>query len=101
MRRAESNLLNLGKVILHILIQTELSNLAKRKLALGPAVSEVKDVDLLGLPQLLRLLWSHGLHTQIPLRKLATLNSLVEIFLICIWRATCGLFLRQKASALL
>ena len=101
MRRAESDLLNLGKVILHILIQAELSNLAERKLALGPAMGKIKDVDLLSLPQLFRLLWSHGLHTQIPLRKLATLDSLVEILLVCIWRAACGLFLRQKASALL
>lgn len=85
MRWAESDLLNLGEIILHVLIQTELSNLAERKLALGPAVSKIKDVDLLSLPQLLGLLWGHGLHTQIPLRKLVTFDGLVEILLICIW----------------
>lgn len=101
MRWAKGYLLNLGKVVLHILIQTKLSNLAERKLALGPAVSKIKDVDLLSLPQLLRLLWGHSLYTQVPLRKLATLDSLVEILLIRIWRAACRLLLRQKTSALL
>lgn len=101
MRWAECNLLNLGKVVLHVLIQAKLSNLAERELSLGPAVSKIEDVDLLGLPQLLSLLWCHGLHTEIPLRIFAPLNGLVEILLVGIWRPLRRFFLSQESGALL
>ena len=101
MRWTKGNLLNLRKVILHILIEAKLPNLAKRELSLRPAVRKIKDIDLLRLPQLLSLLRGHGLHAQVPLGELAALDGLVEVLLVGVRRAPRRLLLGQEAGALL
>ena len=57
----ERNLLNLGKVVLCVLVQRELANLSERELLVRPDVCQIKDVDLLLLPELLGLLGGHCL----------------------------------------
>ena len=46
----ESNLLDLGEVVLCVLVEEELSDLAERELLVGPDVGQVEDVDPLLLP---------------------------------------------------
>lgn len=97
----KGDLLDLGEVVLDILVQVELSDLAAWKLLLRPDVSQVKDVDLLLLPQVLGLLRGHGLDFQVPSRVVALLDGVEKIFLVSIGRVAVGLGLRNEASALL
>jgi hypothetical protein len=99
--RVESNLLNLGKVVLDILIQEELSNLAEGELLLGPDVGQVEDVNLLLLPKVLGLLGSHGLNHDIPSRELAVLNGVVQILLVSVGGIVGRLLLGDETSTLL
>lgn len=79
MRWVEGYLLDLGEVVLGVLVQGELSDLAERELALGPDVRQVEDVDALVLPDILGLLGRHGLDLDVPAREVALLDRLVQI----------------------
>lgn len=46
----EGKLLNLGEVVLDVLVQGKLSDLAEWELLLWPGVSQIEDIDLLCLP---------------------------------------------------
>jgi len=97
----EGDLLNLGEVVLDVLIQEELSDLAEGELALRPDVGQIEDVDLLVLPEVLGLLGSHGLDLNIPTRELAVLNGVVEILLVSVRGVVVGVLLSDEASTLL
>jgi hypothetical protein len=99
--RVEGNLLDLGKVVLDVFVQEELSDLAERELALGPDVGEIEDVDLLVLPQVLSLLGGHGLDLDVPTGELAVLDGVVQILLMGIRRVVVGVLLSDEACALL
>lgn len=92
MRRAEGNLLNLGKVILCILVQDDSSNLFQWELALWPNVCQIKYIDLLLLPKLLGLLGSDGLDVHSPAREVALFNGVVEILLGVVGGVVSGFF---------
>ena len=77
MRWVESNLLDLGKVVLGVLVEDELANFAERELLLGPDVGQVEDVDFLLLPQILGLLGGHDLGFEGPLREVTFLDGLI------------------------
>ena len=81
MRWIESNLLDLGKVILRVLVENELIERAPGELFPRPDVSRVKDVGALLLPQFLGLFGGHGLNLKCPPRKFTLLDRLVEVFL--------------------
>lgn len=99
--RVESDLLDLGKVVLHVLVQEELANLAERELLLRPDVSQVEDVDALLLPELLSLLGGHGLPADVPARVVLALNSVVEILLRVVGAVVRRVRLGHERSALL
>lgn len=62
----ESNLLNLGEIVLGILVQRDLPNSPERVIAVRPDMSQVKDVDSFLFPSLLRLFLGHGLDLHRP-----------------------------------
>lgn len=68
-------MLNLGKVVLHVLVESQLAELSERYLALRPDLSQVEDVPL----ELLSLLRRQGLYVDSPARVLAPLDSLEQI----------------------
>lgn len=100
-RRVKSNLLNLREVVLGVLVQEELSDLAELELVLGPDVGHVENVNLLLLPQLLGLLRRHGLDADIPTGVVALLNSLIQILGRVVGRVVGRVFLGDESSALL
>lgn len=97
----EANLLHLGEVVLGVLVKNELTDLAERELSVWPDVGKIEDVDLLGLPQLLSLLGSHGLDGNIPTWVVAGLNGLVQVLLVSIWRVSSRVLLGDETSSLL
>jgi len=99
--RVEGNLLDLGEVVLDVLVQEELSDLAERELTLRPDMGEIEDVDLLVLPEVLGLLGSHGLDLDVPTREVAVLNGVVQILLMGIRRVVVGILLGNEACTLL
>lgn len=97
----ESDLLDLGEVVLDVFIEEELSNLAQRELLLRPDVGQVEDVDLLLLPELLGLLRGHGLEADVPAGVVTSLNRIEQI-LLGVVRAVVGrVLLCDKRVALL
>ena len=101
MRWAESNLLDFCEIVFDVLVQEELSDLAKRELLLRPNVRKIKYVDFLLLPELLSFLWSHRLEHHIPSWIVTLLDGVVEILLCEVWRIVCGILLGDESSALL
>jgi hypothetical protein len=101
MRWVEGDLLNLSKVVLHILVEEEFSDLAERELALRPHMCEIKDIDLLVLPQILGFLGSHGLDAYVPTWEIAFLNGLVQVLGRIVGAVIGRVFLCNEASALL
>lgn len=101
MSRVESDLLNLGKVVLDVLVQSELSNLAKRELGVRPDVSQVKHIDLLLLPEILSLLSGHSLDANIPAGIFTILDGEEKILLVSVRRVVVRILLSDEASALL
>lgn len=99
--RIESDLLDLGEVVLHVLVQEELADLAERELLLGPDVGQVEDVDALLLPELLGLLGGHGLPADVPARVVLALNSIVQVLLRVIGAVVGRILLGDEGSALL
>jgi hypothetical protein len=99
--RVEGDLLNLGEVVLDVLVQEELSDLAERELTLRPDVGEIEDVDLLVLPEVLGLLGGHGLDLDVPSREVTLLNGVVQILLMSIGRVVVGVLLGDEACTLL
>src|SRR6187549_1015232 len=100
MRRTESNLFNLGEIVLCILVQGELSNLSKWEFKVWPDVSKIEDIDFLCLPELLGLFWCHCLNFDRPFWVVAFFDSFVKIFLRVIWGIVCGVFLSDELSSL-
>jgi hypothetical protein len=96
----EGDLLDLGEVVLRVLVQGQLADLAKGELSLGPDVRHVEHVDLLLLPELFGLLGGHGLHLHRPGGVVALLDGLVEILLRVVGGLLAGLFLRHELGAL-
>jgi len=99
--RVESNLLDLGEVVLHVLVQEKLSDLAERELLLGPDVSQVEDVDPLLLPEVLGLLGGHGLPADVPTRVVLALNGVVKVLLRVVGAVVGGILLGNEGGALL
>jgi len=99
--RVECDLLDLGKVVLGVLIEEELSNLAQRELLVRPDVSQVEDVDPLLLPQVLSLLGSHGLEADVPAREVASLDGVVKILLGVVGAVVGRVLLGDERGALL
>ncbi len=97
----ESNLLDLGEVVLCILIQDKLADLAQGELVVWPNVGEVEDVDLLVLPQIFGFFCGHGLDFEGPFGELAALDGFVKILLGIIGRFLERLLLGEELSALL
>ena len=97
----ERDLLNLGEVVLHVLVQEKLANLAERELALRPDVCHIEHVDLLLLPDLLSLLRGHGLEHDIPAREVTLLDRLVKVLGRVVRAVVEGIFLCDESSALL
>jgi hypothetical protein len=99
--RVESDLLDLGEVVLHVLVQEELADLAERELLLGPNVGQVEDVDALLFPELLGLLGGHGLPADVPTRVILALNGIVKVLLRVVGAVVGGILLGDEGSALL
>jgi len=97
----EGDLLDLGKVVLDVLVENHLTNLAERELLLWPDVGQVEDVNLLVLPEVLSLLWCHSLNHDIPAWVFTVLDGVVEILLVSIWRVLGRVLLSDETSALL
>lgn len=85
--RGERRLLNLGKVVLGVLIQNQLSKLSERKLAVGPDLRQIKDRER----QLFSLLGGHDLNVTSPRRVIPLFNSVKQI-LLCMVRVLTGQF---------
>ena len=100
-RRVEGDLLDLGEVVLYVLVQVELANLAERELVVRPDVGQVEDVDALVLPELLGLLGGHGLPADVPAWVVALLNGVVKVLLSVVWGVVRRVFLSDEACALL
>ena len=96
----ESDLLNLGEVVLGVLVQLENTDLAERELLVWPDVGQVEDVDALLLPKLFSLLGCHRLELDSPRWVVALLDSVEKVLLRVIWRFICGLFLGDEFGAL-
>jgi hypothetical protein len=96
----EGDLLDFGEVVLHILVEEELSNFPQRELGLGPDMRHVEDVDLLLLPDLLCLLGSHCLDLDVPTGEVALLDGLVEVLRRVVGSVVERVFLRDEGSAL-
>lgn len=94
-------MLNLGEVVLRILVQDELANFAEGKLALGPNVGQVENVDFLLFPKVFCLLGCHGLHAEIPCRIVATLNGLEKILCGIVWGLSSRVGLSDELGTLL
>jgi hypothetical protein len=101
MCRVKSDLLNLSKIILDVLVQSKLSDLAERELILGPDVREIEDVDALLLPDLFGLLSCHGLYLDIPAWEISLLNRLEQVFGGKIGAIAEGIFLGDEVGTLL
>ena len=99
--RVEGCLFDLGEVVPCILVELEDTNLTKRELLLWPDVGQVKDVDLLLLPQLLGFFGRHGLPRNGPRRVFLALNGVEQVFLGEVWRIICGFFLSDELGALI
>lgn len=97
----ESNLLDLGEVVLDVLVEEKLADLAERELLLRPDVGQVEDVDLLLLPELLSLLRGHGLEADVPARVVASLNGIEQVLLGVIRAVVGGVLLCDERVALL
>lgn len=74
-RRRESNLLNLGEVVLDVSVQGELAEWSQRHVLLGPDLGQIEDVPA----ELLSLLRGQDLDVDSPARVLALLNGLEKI----------------------
>jgi hypothetical protein len=99
--RVESDLLDLGKVVLGVLVQEELADLAERELLLGPDVGQVEDVDALLLPQVFGLLGGHGLPADVPAREVLALDGVVQVLLRVVGAVVGGVLLGHERGALL
>lgn len=77
----ERNLLDLGVVVLNILVQCPLSDLAEWELLLWPDLGQIKDVEA----ELLGFLWRHNLDVDGPGWVVALLDGLEEILGAVIW----------------
>jgi hypothetical protein len=97
----ECDLLNLGEVVLGVLVQGELSDLAERELVLRPDVCQVKDVDTLVLPNLLSLLSRHGLDLDVPAWEVTLLNGLIQVLGGEVWSVAERILLCDEVGALL
>lgn len=100
MRWIEGNLLDFGEVVDGILVEGELADLLSRVLGLRPNMGEIKDVNLVLLPSILGLFSRHSLNLNCPLRKFASLNGLVEIFLRMVGRLGSRILLCDEFCAL-
>lgn len=96
----EGNLFHLGKVIASILVENELTNLAKRKLLLRPDMGQIKDVNFLLLPKFFGFFWSHGLDFHGPLGVVTPLNGFEKILLRIVWRLGGRVFLCNELDTL-
>lgn len=88
-RWGEGNLLNLGEVILGVLVQGELANLAKRHLTLRPHLGQIEDVPA----ELFGLLGRKDLNVDSPSRVVTLLDRVEEILSVPV-----GVLTSQLAS---
>lgn len=84
MRWREGSLLNLGKVVCWVLVQSDLANWSKWVLGVWPDLGQVKD----GVLELLGLLLSHSLNTDGPRWELSTFDLLKEFLVVDVWVLT-------------
>ena len=77
MRGAEGSLLDFREIIDGVLVEDELANLPAWELLLGPNMGEIKYIDLLLLPELLRLLGSHCMDLDRPLGTFTPFDGFV------------------------
>ena len=97
----EGDLLDLGEVVLCVLVEEELSDLAQRELLVGPDVGQVEDIDPLLLPQVLSFLGSHGLEADIPAGEVTSLDGVVQVLLRVVGAVVGRVFLGDERCALL
>lgn len=97
----EADLFDLGEVVGGVFVELEFADFAEREFGVWPDVGEVEDVDLLGLPELLCLLWCHGLDFECPFWEIAFGDGLVEVFLRVVWGVVGRVFLGDELDALL
>lgn len=93
-------LLDLGKVVFCVFVKGEFADFAEGELLVGPNVGQVKDVDLLLLPEVFGFFGGHGLPCYGPGWIFATFDCFEEVFLGVIWGLCAGLFLCQKFGPL-
>lgn len=77
----ERDLLDLGEVVVDVLVQRHLADLAQRVVLVRPDVGQVEDVDALLLPSLTRLLLGHDLDLQSPSGVVTLLDRLEQVVL--------------------
>ena len=87
----ESNLLDLGVVVLNVLVQCPLSDLAERELLLWPNLGQVEDVEA----ELLGFLGRHNLDVDGPGWVVTLLDGLKEVLGVVVW------VLRRQLAGLL
>ena len=100
MRRVKCDLFDLGEVVLGVFVENNFADLAERELLLGPDVGEVKDVDLLLLPEILRLLGGHHLNSHGPRWIFSSFNGFVEVLLAVVGRLGSSLVVGKSLVAL-
>lgn len=98
-RRCESDLLDLGKVVFGVLVEHDLADWAERELVMRPDLGQVKH----GVTEVLGLLLAHDLHGHGPAGVLALFNLLKQLLVVDVWvlaRELDTLFLGVEAGAL-
>lgn len=96
---SESDLLDLGVVVLDILVQCELSDLAERELLLWPDLGQIKDVEA----EFLGFFWGHDLDIDGPRWEFALLDVLKQVLSAVVWVLRCklaGFLVREGLDAL-
>ena len=96
----EGCLLDFGKVVLSVVVELEDADFAEGKLLMWPDVGQVKDIDLLLLPELFGFFSRHGLERDGPGGIFFAFDGFEEVFLGVVRGVVGRVFLGDELGAL-